>query len=73
MWWNESEKKPSFGQVEWTHYNKINIDCRQLYYIHLVGGMDFNAKLKSKMELLLPKIVGEGLALLLVTTMLLGA
>ena len=36
-----------------------------------VGGMDFNAKLISKMELLLPKLVGEGLALLLVTTMLL--
>ena len=31
--------------------------------------MDFNAKLISKMELLLPKLVGEGLALLLVTTM----
>ena len=31
--------------------------------------MDFNAKLIGKMELLLPKLVGEGLALLLVTTM----
>ena len=29
--------------------------------------MDFNAKLISKMELLVPKLVGEGLALLLVT------
>ena len=53
-----------------TRHIKI-IDCRQLYYIHPVGGMDFNAKLISKMELLLPKLVGEGLALLLVTTMLL--
>ena len=35
--------------------------------------MDFNAKLISKMELLLPKLVGEGLALLLVTTKLLRA
>ena len=33
--------------------------------------MDFNAKLISKMELLLPKLVGEDLTLLLVTTMLL--
>ena len=30
--------------------------------------MDFNAKLIGKMELLLPKLVGEGLALLPVTT-----
>ena len=37
----------------------------QLYFIHPLGEMGINAKLISKMELLLPKLVGEGRALLL--------
>jgi len=42
-----------------TRHIKDNIDCSQLYYILPVGGIDFIAKLISKMELLLPKLVGE--------------
>ena len=51
--------------------DSIVLLAAQLYYIYPLGEMDLNTKLISKMELLLTKLVGEGLALLLVNTMLL--